>query len=64
MWAVILTVCSMNNNVEWCVSQNVETGFASQVECNKILPNYTEILPDGRWKSVEYECLIPNSVRT
>lgn len=64
MWALILTVCSMNNNVEWCVSQNVETGFESQVECNKILPNYTEIQPDGRWKSVEYECLIPNSVRT
>ena len=64
MWAVILTVCSMNNNIEWCLSQNVETGFASQVECNKILPNYTEIPLDSHWKRVVYECSIPNSVRT
>lgn len=51
IWHILLTVCLGST----CIEQDVQR-FDSQIECESMLPVYTELPIDGDWDTVKYVC--------
>jgi len=51
IWHVFLTVCLGST----CINQDVQW-FDTKEDCDKMLIQYVNILPDGDWDTVEYVC--------
>jgi len=57
IWHILLTVCLGST----CLEQDIQW-FETKTECNEMLVVYTELLTDGDWDTVEYQCKPINSV--
>ena len=54
IWHIMLTAC-LDTQMMQCVSQDVQW-FETQKQCEIALNEYTEIPPDGPFRTVEWQC--------
>ena len=59
VWHILLTVCLGST----CIEQDVQW-FDTEINCDKMLSEYSNIPIDGEWDTVEYQCKPVGSVGT